>query len=628
MASSVKPPLSGSAFRILVISLWFGVVAGFGEGLGLWLMQVFHVSTWKMQQISAPVQMIWAGPVCYGILFLCMGGVFAALQRLIPRIRWTIPWTAIVVFVFATGLFVALLSVSGRLTPLGILGLSAGLASAVLRYYLKHAEEVAVFWRRSLPWLVAATLLALVGIEAGIGIAERRVLAALPPAKPGAPNIVVLVVDTLRADRLSWYGYSRQTSPHMDQVGREGVTFDSAVATSSWTLPTHASMLTGLAPHVHGAVRSEFRHLSTNLAEALLARGYRTEAAAANLMWITRAHGFGPGFVRFDDGFYSVLDVWMHTLYGRTLVRAVREHLLHGAPMPRRSAANVFRAALNWIGERQERPFFVFLNVMEPHSPYDPPPPWNNKFSKVKNPRVINIYPGAGGQPANLTPAELEGSRDAYDGTVAFVDDQIGDLLAELKNRGLEENTIVILTADHGESLGDHGLQFHTNALYWELVHVPLILRWPGHLPAGKRIATTISMVSLPATILELICDGQQNLFPTPSLAPLWREEKPRTDWPVALAELAMFHYAAPSYVPSYHGAMKSLVNWHWQFIVHEKFGPQLFDRTNDPHELHDLAATPEGQRVVADFTKTLQDLGAGFPPASQATKNLSEFVE
>ena len=612
---SEKSPRAISAFLILSISLWFGIVAGLGEGLGLWLMQVLHVTTWKMQQISMPLQMIWAAPICYGVLFVCAGLLLVALHMLLPRM----PWTNVAVFLFATGLFVALLSVSGRITPLGVLGLSAGLASVFLRYYLKHAERVARFWQRSLPWLMAVTVLALVGIEAGIRIAERRVIAALPAAKPGAPNVVLLVVDTLRADRLSGYGYSRPTSPNMDQVGREGVTFDSAVATSSWTLPTHVSMLTGLAPHVHGAVKSDFRHLSINLAEAMLARGYRTGAAAANLMWITRAHGFGAGFVHFDDGFYSVEDVLMHTLYGRSLLRAVRRRLGMGGE--KRTAANVFHTALNWIGERQERPFFVLLNVMEPHSPYDPPPPWNNKFSKIKNPRLINIYPGRTGHPANLTPEELQGSRDAYDGTVANVDDEIGKLMAELKQRGLEENTLVILTADHGESLGDHGLQFHTNALYWELVHVPLIMRWPGHLPAGKRVSTTISMVSVPSTILELIGDGQQKTFTAPSLAPLFTEEKARMDWPVALAELAMFHYEAPSYMPSYHGAMKSLVNWHWQFILHEKFGPQLYDRTQDPTELHDLASTPQGQQVVSEFMKTLQDLGATFTHAPQAAQ-------
>jgi arylsulfatase A-like enzyme len=609
---------------ILIISLWFGIVAGFGEGLGLWLMQFFDVATWKMSQIPMPLQMIWAGPIFYGMFFVCIGVFFAALQRLIPRI----PWTTVAAFVFATGLFVALLSMPGRLTPLGILGLSAGLSSVFLRYYLKHTEQMAVFWRRSLPWLVAATVLVLVGIEAGIRVAERRALAEVPRAKLGAPNVLIIVVDTLRADKLSGYGYSRPTSPHMDRVGREGVTFDDAVATSSWTLPTHASMLTGVAPHVHGAEYNEFRHPSTNLAQALLARGYRTAAASANCLWFSRAHGFGPGFVRFDDGFYSALDVWMHTLYGRTLTHAALRYLAPGKSLLKRPAASVFHSALDWIGESQERPFFVFLNLMEVHEPYDPPPPWNNRFSKGENPRLINLAKGPSENPPKLSPAELEEERAEYDGAVANVDDQIGSFLAQLKARGLEKNTLLILAADHGESLGDHGLQFHTNALYWELLHVPLILRWPDHLPAGLRVATTVSMASLPATVLDVLGEDKQTIFRGPSLAALWNVTGTPADWPSALAELAMFHFAAgsePPQSPSYYGAMRSLANSQWHFIVHQKFGPLLFDRVRDPLELNNLAATPKGQKVVGEFMKTLQDLGAGFASAPEAPKKLSE---
>ena len=621
-ALPIKPALPNSAFLTLVISLWYGLATGFGEGLGLWLMQVFHVATWKMQQISMPLQMIWAAPMCYVLLFGCAGVMLVGLQILIPRM----PWTKIVVFLFSIGLLVALLSVIGRLTPLGTVGFSVGLASAFLRYYLKHEEEVTAFWRRSLPWLAVATLFALVGIQGAIRIAELRALAALPPAQPGAPNVVVLVVDTLRADRLSTYGYSRQTSPHMDQLGREGVTFDAAVATSSWTLPTHASMLTGLAPHVHEAERTVLRHSNITLAEAMLARGYRTAAASANGEWFTRGHGFGPGFVRFDDGFYSPLEVWMHTLYGRTLVRVVLQKLTHGESLPKRNATSVFQAAIDWIGNDQSRPFFLFLNVLEPHTPYDPPQPWNARFSKAKHPGAIDI--NLNGRSAKLTPDQLEAEQDAYDGEVAYVDDQIGSFLTALKAKGLEEHTVVILTGDHGESLGDHGLQLHTNALYWELIHIPLIFRWPGHLPAGRRVATTISMASLPATVLDLLGEDKQTMFRGPSLTPLWQENNPPADWPVALAEMVMFHFGAPSDVPSYHGAMKSLANSQWHFILHEKFGAQLYDRMHDREELHDLAATAEGQRVVADFTNTLQKLGATFPQRAEAPQNKSEPVK
>jgi arylsulfatase A-like enzyme len=332
-------------------------------------------------------------------------------------------------------------------------------------------------------------------------------------------------------------------------------------------------------------------------------------------VWVSRERGFGPGFVRFDDGFFSPSDAWMHTLYGRTLARLNRRRGVREAFMPKRSAASVFRAALEWMGQPQERPFLVFLNVIEVHPPFEAPP-WRRESPETTSTKITELEAKPRSAPrGKWTVEQIEAQQDAYDGVVAFVDEQIGNFMVELKKRGLEENTIVILTSDHGESLGDHGLQGHTNALYWELVHVPLIVRWPGHLPAGTRIASPVSLASLPATILGFLGEDGQTTFPGPSLSPLcWHGDQ--ASWPTLFAELAMFKFEAGSTTvasPSYYGAMKCLVNSRWHFILHEKFGPQLFDWTSDPQELHDQAKTPAGQNLVREFMKTLQEQGATF---------------
>jgi choline-sulfatase len=184
-----------------------------------------------------------------------------------------------------------------------------------------------------------------------------------------------------------------------------------------------------------------------------------------------------------------------------------------------------------------------------------------------------------------------------------YADESIGHLLAELEQRGLAQKTLVIVTSDHGESLGQHELTYHASALYWELIHVPLLIWYPGHVPAGTRVVHPVSIAAIPATVIDLIQPRQNSVFPGPPLNLLWTT--PAAESPDPLSELAKNEIIAPEdrqpEIPNaFTGSMRSMVTPQWHLITHEKMGNQLYDWVHDPGELNNLINTPEGRSASA----------------------------
>lgn len=592
---------------ILILGVWFGLVSGLLEGVGLLTFQRLGWLNWSIAKEGVTIEIVWVSAL-FDLLFCLLGVLGLVLLRSLFR-RW--PWLSISVFCFAFFLFLDLLMLSGHIQRSGELVLAVGLAVTVLRWFRRNEEAALRFWRRSLPWVVALFLFAWVGIQGGKWWQEQRALANLPPAQPGAPNVLVIVVDTLRADHLGAYGYTRATSPNIDQLAREGILFENAISTSSWTLPSHASLLTGRYPYEHGAVKARFPDRYPTLAEFLRDRGYRTGAISANKIWFARSRGFGRGFIHFEDYFDSMGDMFARTIYGRKIQKNVLIPLGYEDDPGRKRAPEVTAAALNWIEKGARRPFFLFLNYYDPHDPYLPPQPYRSKFSKKENPGgrlntlLLRYYPG-------LTPEQLQDEMDAYDGAIAYADHSIGELMAGLEERGLAANTLVVLVADHGESFGEHGLLIHYNALYRETLHVPMILRWPGHLPAGSRVAPPVSLAAVPATLLDLLGEGDQKIFPGPSVVRMWGDAgSPLPDY-LPLSELADCPYKIVKKNPCYSGEMKSLASPEWHYITHEKLGEELYHWKEDPQELENVANSAGGQVVASDFRHRLGVLLAG----------------
>ena len=624
-SSATRPWNAGS---LLIVGLGSGILAGLVEGAGLLFFQRLNWARWG-PMIHVSGEIVWISPIVCVTLFLSLALICCVVARLAPRL----PAVRVLVFLLTFFSVYDWLTLTGRLYHRACFLLALGVAVAFARWCGKRENTFLQFWKRTTPWIVAVWIVAFGGIQGGKRLQEWNAVAHLPAAAAGAPNVLVIVEDTLRADHLSAYGYTRPTSPNFDRMARQGVLFENAVSTTAWSLPSHVSLLTGRYQFEHGIGnvqpapwlgwgRTGLGGFPT-LGEMLEQRGYRTGAFSANRTYFTTSLGFGRGFQHFEDYFHSPADMFIRTLYGREFARfylnrtdkskvkrALRFLGMYsmldkdsegsgnygGAQGVRKRADVVNQEVLRWIDHGQNdggetHPFFAFLNYFDVHYPYGGPP----------------TYP---------KPEWDRGGRiDEYDASVKYADDALGRLLQALDQRGLTKNTLVIVTSDHGESLGQHGLTYHGQALYRELIHVPLVMWYPGQVPAAK-VQTPVTNAAIPATILDILgARAQPNVFPCSSLSALWQSGG-GTDWPDPLSELARNDIAdkedkaAATIIPTATtGAMKSLVTPQWQLITHESMGDQLYDWALDPGESNNLIHSAEGQTTAGGLKSRLENV-------------------
>lgn len=318
------------------------------------------------------------------------------------------------------------------------------------------------------------------------------------------PNVFLIVIDTLRADHLSAYGSERETSPSIDALAEEGTLYETAISPSSWTLPSHASLFTGLPVRDHGTHGNQWTLDADfdTLAERLRREGYDT-AGFSNNVWTNDTSGLKQGFDTF-------LELWR-----RQDVRD--EGISKDDPTTDMGAAETNREIFSWLDEREgdERPFFVFINYFEPHLPFRPTRPFDDAFlpedvdgGTVK--RLRSFYsPREYGYILRVpwmkaSDRDLEILTALYDGEVAYVDSIIAELVEGLRSRGELDDTILVITSDHGEHLGENHMLSHKFSVYEPLLKVPLILWGPERVPAGRRIETPVQSHWSFGTILEL----------------------------------------------------------------------------------------------------------------------------
>lgn len=592
--------------NIIVIAAWFGLVTGLVEGV---LYLVFKRVGWQIGKMSVSQEIVWIAPLFDLILFSVIGLGLVALSFILSR-RIAMLLT---VFLFSTLAFLdwITLALLDRIHIAAIIFLSLGLAVQTTRIFLKREEQINLFWQRSLKWVAALVVVLFIGVQGGTWLVERLATNNLPAAAPGAPNVLVIVVDTLRADHLSTYGYDRDTSPHIDELARQGTVFDNAIAPSAYTLPSHASLLTGRYTYEHGVEwdtpTAFFETDYPSIAEELRLRGYRTGAFSANLFWFTHIYGFGRGFIRFEDYFHSLEDMVFRTLYGRVIEKSILRQLGFENIAGRKLAEDVNQSFLRWAQEYNQRPFFAFLNFNDTHDPYQPPQPYRNMFSEQENPGgMLNCNVGRCN--ISLTPEQEQGEIAAYDGAIRYVDDQLGDLFEALENLDLARNTLIIVTSDHGEALGEHGMYLHDNSLYREVIHVPLILWWPDHVPGGTRISQPVSLTSLPATIMALIGESEQTAFPGPVLVEDEGIPKDFLEWPNPIGEMQHKPFASKDY-PVSHGSMSTMVTPEWHYIETDNLGVEIYDWEKDPGETQNLLNAPAFSGVEDQFRAELTRL-------------------
>lgn len=325
---------------------------------------------------------------------------------------------------------------------------------------------------------------------AGWGLPGFQVPLARTAAQPGLPNVVLVVADALRADHVTSYGYMRPTTPRLDALlAAEGVRFAQATTTAPWTLPANAALLTGRLPARMGIDwRGSNIPLGTpTLAGLLGAAGY-SSAAFVNAYYVSAQFGFERDFDHFD--------------YARP-----------GQGQPKVPANAVSARVLDWLRSwaptRGAQPLFLFVYYFDSHAPFLPPAPYDRSFVDPTYAGQLRNNAYGTGLPVlqgTIIPNQDDVAylKALYDGTISFFDDQLGRLLDGLQGLGLLDNTLLVVTSDHGEQFGEHGKWTHTNSLYEEVMRVPLLMRYPGVLPAGRVVTTPVLHLDVLPTILDL----------------------------------------------------------------------------------------------------------------------------
>jgi len=393
---------------------------------------------------------------------------------------------------------------------------------------------------------------------------------------PDGPNILLISIDTLRADHLGCYGYDRPTSPTLDRLATEGVLFEDCSAPAPWTIPSHVSLLTGLYPNQHGARSMDPGMWDVDkLAEVLKAKGYATGAVINHYL-------LQDARLKLQEGFDSF--------------KYVSEIIIRPDP------SQVHDAGEQWLAKRRERPFFLFLHFFDVHSDYVSLPKYEQQF--------VGEYSGhATGKTLQLMDAMLGGTAldeadirhliDLYDAGICQIDAGIKRMLNALKANDLFDDTIVVITSDHGEQFMEHGSVLHGQNHFQEVIRVPLIMRGPG-IPKGRRVQTMASLIDVMPTLLSLLDVPAPAGLDGIDLAPLWDDD------PAQAADRYLFAEADHGYRQS---DQKRVVR-NSRFKLH-------FDRLDESIELYDLESDPGEQHNVAadhkDVVKSLRKELAAF---------------
>jgi choline-sulfatase len=375
------------------------------------------------------------------------------------------------------------------------------------------------------------------------------------------PNIVLITVDTTRADRMGFLGSQRGLTPNLDKLASDSAVFTHAYSQAPLTAPSHASILTGTYPQFHQV--SDFQlPLNRNLpyAPALLkASGYHTAAFLGALVLdpsLELAVGFDRGFDTYDAGFHM-------SARGETRYKSVE-----------RRGSEVVAHALAWLNDHPKGPFFIWVHLYDAHEPYDPPEPFKTQYKSAP-----------------------------YDGEIAYVDSVVGTLLAELRTRGLYDGTLIALMADHGESLGAHGEESHGFFLYDETIHVPLLFKLPGEHPVGERIEKPVALVDVLPTVLQTVGIEIPKEVQGATLRGLMKTATPAAGTEAQAANPPAPPPDRPLYAETDYGrtafgwsSVRSLRTGKYLFI--EAPRRELYDQAADPAAAHNLAAS---SKAVAD---------------------------
>jgi arylsulfatase A-like enzyme len=595
---------------VLAWALWFGLASGYLE-LGTLLVKrdLFHASVYYEQGKN----FYWTMPISAAVVMMVPGLVLAGINWLRPAtisVR-SASWLLATLMLWAPLLRAPIHGAASLL-------LAAGTARFISRGVARHA---AGFHR--LARLGLCVLIAVVGTTAGVSLrrqaqAEARALALLPAPAEHAANVVLLVMDTVRAQSMGLYNYKRDTTPSLAQWAKKGVVFDGAFAPAPWTFPSHAAFMTGHWPAILSAHWNPILDPSrSTLAEFLASRGYVTGGFAANTFWCSYESGMDRGFAHYEDYPLSLRTILGCTSLGRWPL----EHIwvpggFYGVKWVRaqsRDASEINRAFLDWLDRARGkgRPFFAFINYLDAHEPFVAPPAETGQFglhpASSRDFRMLLNYWDL--NKLKLAGRDVDLARDTYDNCIAALDRQVGALLGELDRRGVLGDTVVIITSDHGEEFGEHGVFNHGFSVYRQAVHVPLLIIAPTA-PAGLRVTAPVSLRDLPATIVDLAAAGANSPFPGRSLAEHWKRDSAAVD-PLttpAYSEVDIPFTIGPErgHGPPQRGFTVSLAAGHLHYLLDVNGNEELYDLSADSEELRNIRIDPRQEAELDRFRSSL----------------------
>jgi arylsulfatase A-like enzyme len=544
-------------------------------------------------------QMIWMTPLAYAGWLSLAALPVGLLAHLRPN---AISYPVAIGLLLIPGL-VGL----GMLFPLyepAVLLLALGLAVQVARQARRNPDRARRLSRRVAMWGGGLVVAGGIGLNAVDALSSASMRKNLPPARAGSPNVLLIILDTVRASGMSLHGYARQTTPGIDEFARRGVVFERAFSQSPWTLPSHASAFTSRLPsELSASWLTPLDAAYPTLAETLADRGYATAGFVGNLFYCGYEMGLDRGFVRYEDYEISFPELLLSSSIGRRIVNdsRVRRAINYYDIVGRKNAREITDSFLNWwrSGDTGERPFFAFLNYYDAHEPYLPPPPFDSLFGPSsprrlhRNDHVLRNATLWGRR--GMSPEMMAIERSSYDGALAYIDQQLGRVFQELDSAGALENTIVVITSDHGEHFGEHELHGHGTSLYTQELWVPLLIVHGEVLSGGSRIAAPASLRDLPVTILSMIgSDGHG--FQGVSLDRHWTE-----------ASASHADTVLSEFTETDGRRMASVLAGRFHFIRNYDDSEELYDVVADPEEVENLIDLPELQADRLRLRESLQ---------------------
>ena len=581
--------VSRGAWLGAILGFWIAAAAitGFLHGIELLVARYgFGRLVWFSREFA------WMSPIAYALVMAPGAVVLAALSVAIRR-TWVLSFSA-AAFV-AVGVFGLLLPYS-QIARLSSLILALGVAIVMAR----AVDARPAVWIRRSRIAAFAGAAAVVVIAPGqrvlTAVRESRAMSRLPAAPASATNVLVIILDTVRAASMGLYSPAESTTPRLKEWSRSGIVFDWAFSPAPWTLPSHGSIFTGVrAGDQSGDWERPLDRTLPTLAERFRDRGYLTVGFVGNMHYTAWDSGLPRGFAHYEDYVVNRGQLLRSSSYTQTsLFEQLRDAKNLGAITrtlvnpdlsidlkhrfePKHGDA-VTDAFLEWQAANRNRPFFAFLNYFDAHQPYYAPA----AFRHFPGPRGLSSYRAA----------------------IAFLDAEIDRMLVALRERGVLDQTLVIVTSDHGELFAFKGMNGHAHNLYLNTIHVPLLIRLPGRVPGDVRVAQPVSLRDLAATIMDLVASDAPPL-PGTSLATTWTGSG--FPGPV-LAEVTRAKNIESRY-PTSRGDMVTLLDDRWQLIRNGDGRFELYDYHADTLQEHDLAAGDSAGALLAAMRQRLQDL-------------------